>query len=200
MTGKNFVFAIATGAALVGLTTIGTWAQNPAAHSMSGLITTKAVAVLHATKKGGDAHGKITFTHTPKGMLVEGTIEGLTPGQHGFHIHEFGDCSSDDAMSAGGHFNPTNMPHAGPEAGKRHVGDLGNITANEKGVAKVDLVDPLLTFNGATSIIGRGLIVHAKADDLKSPPAGNAGDRVACGVIGVARGEGMMGGPAPAKK
>jgi len=201
MTGKNFVSAIAAGAVLVGLATIGSRAQGPAMHAMGGLITTKAVAVLHPTKKG-DAHGKITFTHTAKGMLVEGTIEGLTPGQHGFHIHEYGDCSSDDAMSAGGHFNPTNMPHAGPTAGKRHVGDLGNIEANEKGVAKIELVDPLLSFSGATSIIGRGLIVHAKPDDLKSAPSGNAGDRVACGVIGVAKGEGVMSGPAaaPAKK
>jgi Cu-Zn family superoxide dismutase len=104
-------------------------------------------------------------------------------------------------MSAGGHFNPTGMPHAGPTAGKRHVGDLGNIEANEKGVAKVDLVDPALSFSGATSIIGRSLIVHAKPDDLKTPPAGNAGDRVACGVIGVARAAGMAGpAPAPAKK
>lgn len=198
MTRKSFVFAMASGAALVALTSIGSWAQHAEVPALGGV--TKAVAVLHATKKGGDVHGKVTFTQTPKGVLVEGTIEGLTPGLHGFHVHEFGDCSSDDAMSAGGHFNPTNQPHAGPHADKRHVGDLGNIEANDKGVAKIDLVDTAITFSGATSIIGRGLIVHAKADDLKSAPAGAAGDRVACGVIGVAKAAGMMSGIAPAKK
>ncbi|WP_406698177.1 superoxide dismutase family protein [Singulisphaera sp. Ch08] len=198
MTRKSFVFAIASGAALVTLTTIGTWAQHAEVAPLGGV--TKAVAVLHATKKGGDVHGKITFTQTPKGILVEGTVEGLTPGPHGFHVHEFGDCSSDDAMSAGGHFNPTNMPHAGPHDTKRHVGDLGNIEANDKGVAKIELLDSAISFSGAHSIIGRGLIVHAKADDLKSPPAGAAGDRVACGVVGVAKAAGMMSGTAPAKK
>ncbi|SIO38686.1 superoxide dismutase, Cu-Zn family [Singulisphaera sp. GP187] len=198
MTRKSFAFAIATGAALVALCAIGSWAQHAEVPALGGV--TKAVAVLHATKKGGDVHGKISFTQTPKGILVEGTIEGLTPGLHGFHVHEFGDCGSDDAMSAGGHFNPTNMPHAGPHADKRHVGDLGNIEANDKGVAKIDLHDSAITLSGAHSIIGRGLIVHAKADDLKSAPAGAAGDRVACGVIGVAKAAGMMSGTAPAKK
>jgi Cu-Zn family superoxide dismutase len=200
MTRKSFVTALASGAALVALAAVGTTrAQVAAPHGemMAGGGVSKAVAVLHATKKGGEAHGKVTFTRTPQGVKVEAHIHGLTPGPHGFHIHEFGDCSSDDAMSAGGHFNPTAMPHAAPTAGRRHVGDLGNIEADASGHATLELVDPALMFAGPTSIIGRGLIVHAKADDLKSQPAGAAGDRVACGVIGVARPPGM---PEPAKK
>ena len=126
-------------------------------------------------------------------------VVGVGGGLHGFHVHEFGDCSSPDAMSTGGHFNPTGMPHAAPTAGKRHVGDLGNIEANADGVATLDIIDPAMTFAGPTSIIGRGLIVHAKADDLKSQPAGAAGDRVACGVIGVAKAT-MAPAPAPAVK
>jgi superoxide dismutase, Cu-Zn family len=135
---------------------------------------------------------------TTKGMQVVADIHGLTPGPHGFHIHEFGDVSSPEGMSTGPHFNPMNSNHGGPMAGKRHVGDLGNIEADEKGHAKLDLIDPALTFGGPSSIIGRGLVVHAKADDLKSQPAGNAGDRIAVGVIGVANAKPAMPAPAPA--
>lgn len=147
----------------------------------------KAVAVLHATKMGGEASGTVTFTKVDGGVRVEAEIKGLTPGMHGFHIHEFGDTSSPDAMSAGGHFNPGKTDHGAPGAGKHHVGDLGNIEANAKGTAKVDMVDPTLGFYGPGSIIGRGLIVHEKADDLKTQPTGNAGGRVAAGVIGVGK-------------
>lgn len=159
------------------------------AQAMSaGSPVTKAIAVLHATKSGGEAHGEVTFTKVEGGIRVEAEIRGLTPGEHGFHIHEFGDVSSPDAMSTGGHFNPDKAEHAGPHADKRHVGDLGNIKANEKGVAKLELVDKTLSFSGPHSILGRGLIVHEKADDLKTQPTGNAGGRVASGVIGVAKG------------
>lgn len=198
MTRKSFLSAMASGTALVALAAIGSWAQGPAMRAM-GTPVTKAIAVLHATSKGEGTHGKVTFTQTPKGVLVEGTIEGLTPGLHGFHVHEFGDTSSADGTSAGGHFNPTNMPHAGPTAGQRHVGDLGNIEADANGVAKIRVIDPALGFSGAVSIIGRGLVVHAKPDDLKSAPSGNAGDRVAVGVIGVAQTP-AAGEHAPAKK
>ena len=147
---------------------------------------TKAVATLHATKSGGEAAGKVTFTKVEGGVKVEAEITGLTPGMHGFHIHEFGDVSSPDALSAGGHFNPMKMDHGAPKDAKRHVGDMGNIEANAKGVAKFEYVDPTLKFMGATSIIGRGVIVHEKPDDFKQP-TGNAGGRVAAGTIGVAK-------------
>jgi Cu-Zn family superoxide dismutase len=120
-------------------------------------------------------------------MHVHAEISGLTPGEHGFHIHEFGVWSA-DGMACGGHFNPTMQPHAGPDSPKRHVGDLGNVKANANGNATLDLDDRHLSFHGAHSILGRGLVVHEKADDLKTQqPPGNAGGRLAVGVIGVAK-------------
>ena len=145
----------------------------------------KAVAVLHPTE-GSEVHGVVTFTGTDDGVKVTGEISGLTPGLHGFHIHEFGDCSAADGKSAGGHFNPAGTEHGGPDSPEHHVGDLGNIEANEEGIATVDVTSKMIEFDGENSILGRGLIVHAGQDDLKSQPSGNAGGRVACGVIGVA--------------
>ena len=114
---------------------------------------------------------------------MEGEINGLTPGKHGFHIHEKGDCSAADASSAGGHFNPTGMPHGGRRGSQRHLGDLGNITADKSGIARFAFTDGWITLAGVNSIIGHAVVVHAQADDLKSQPSGNAGARVACGVI-----------------
>lgn len=147
---------------------------------------TTAIAVLHSTE-GNKAEGTITFTKEGDKIAIKGEIRGLTPGKHGFHVHEFGDCSAPDATSAGGHFNPTGAPHAAHDADKRHVGDLGNIEANAEGVATIDITDDMMTMEGAKSILGRGLIVHAKADDLTSQPSGEAGGRVACAVIGVSK-------------
>ncbi len=145
---------------------------------------TKAVAILEHTK-GSEVKGRVTFLETENGIQVKGEISGLTPGEHGFHVHEFG-VWSPDGKAAGGHFNPTHQAHGEREAPKRHIGDLGNIKANENGNAVVDFVDPHLTFHGAHSIIGRGVVVHEKADDY-GQPVGNAGGRVAVGVIGVAQ-------------
>jgi superoxide dismutase, Cu-Zn family len=147
---------------------------------------TKAIAVLHPASNS-QVMGTITFTKTGDGMKVVADVTGLTPGKHGFHIHEFGDCSAPDATSAGGHFNPTNNPHAGHDVEKRHEGDLGNIEADSSGKAHLELTDKLMTMSGAKSIIGRSVIAHEKEDDLKTQPTGNAGGRVACGVIGVAK-------------
>ncbi len=144
----------------------------------------KAVAVLHPTT-GNKVTGVVTFTRAPDGINVVADVEGLTPGMHGFHVHQYGDCSAPNADSAGGHFNPEGMPHGGPMSRERHVGDLGNITADKDGKAHFEWTDKLLSLEGRDSIIGRGLIVHAMADDLVSQPAGNAGPRVACGVIGI---------------
>lgn len=146
----------------------------------------KAIAVLHPAS-GSQVMGTVTFTKTDGGVQVVADVTGLPPGKHGFHIHEFGDCSAPDATSAGGHFNPTNDPHAGHDAAKRHEGDLGNIEADSSGKAHLELTDKMMTMSGDKSIIGRGLIVHEKADDLTTQPTGNAGGRVACGVIGVAK-------------
>ena len=146
---------------------------------------TKAVAVLFPTK-GSDVKGRVTFTQDGRRIHVHVEISGLSPGEHGFHIHEFG-VWSEDGMASGGHFNPTKNPHAAPDSTKRHVGDLGNVTANASGNVSYDLDDSHLSFHGPHSIIGRGLVVHEKVDDLKTQPTGNAGGRLAVGVIGVAK-------------
>jgi len=144
----------------------------------------QAICVLHPTEDNS-ASGTVIFTKTDSGMHVSAEMTGLSEGKHGFHIHEYGDCSAPDAVSAGGHFNPYDQPHGGPGDAERHVGDLGNISANEDGAATLEAVDTLLTFHGESSIIGRGLVVHAGEDDLSSQPTGDAGARVACGVIGI---------------
>ncbi len=165
-------------------------AQQPHAPTAPAGAVTKAYAMLHPTKSGGHVHGAVTFTLTPMGIRVQAEVRGLKPGKHGFHIHEFGDCSTPDAMSAGGHFDPAmTKHHAAPTDPVRHEGDMSNnITADAQGVAKVDYYDRALRFTGPASILGRSVIVHEKEDDLKTQPTGNAGGRLACGVIGVAKG------------
>jgi Cu-Zn family superoxide dismutase len=161
---------------------VAAYAQKPAAPAEP----TKAIAVLVPTE-GSKVAGTITFTKTADGVHVEGEVTGLTAGKHGFHIHEFGDTSSKDGKAAGGHFNPTGETHGAPDGEHHHAGDFGNIEADASGVAKVNITSKALSFAGPSSILGRGVVVHAKEDDLKSQPAGNAGDRVAVGVIGVAK-------------
>jgi Cu-Zn family superoxide dismutase len=147
----------------------------------------KAIAVLHPTA-GNKASGTVTFTEVADGVQVDAEITGLTPGNHGFHVHEFGDCSAADATSAGAHFNPTNKPHAAPDATERHVGDMGNVEADGSGKAKLEYLDHQISLtNDQQLVVGRSVVVHAKADDLKSQPAGDSGARVACGVIGRAK-------------
>jgi Cu-Zn family superoxide dismutase len=145
----------------------------------------KAIAVLHPASNS-QVHGWVTFTQMDGYVEVKGEITGLSPGLHGFHIHEFGDCSSPDAMSTGGHFNPGHKMHGAPDDENRHAGDFGNIKADESGKATIEMKDRVIKLSGPESIIGRGLIVHEKADDLKTQPTGNAGGRIGCAVIGVA--------------
>jgi Cu-Zn family superoxide dismutase len=158
--------------------------EEKKAHTKATPIS-KAVAILLATK-GSRVQGRVTFTEAGSSTHVHAEISGLTPGDHGFHIHEFG-VWSEDGMASGGHYNPTMEKHAGTDTPKRHIGDLGNVTANSNGHASLDLDDASLKFHGPTSIIGRGLVVHEKADDLTTQPTGNAGGRLAVGVIGVAK-------------
>jgi superoxide dismutase, Cu-Zn family len=161
----------------------------PHAPTAPAAAVTKAHAMLHATKSGGDVNGEVTFTPTEGGILVHAEVRGLKPGKHGFHIHEFGDCSAPDASSAGGHFDPAmTKHHAAPTDPVRHGGDMGNITADAQGVATIEYTDPALSFIGPGSILGRSVIVHENEDDLKTQPTGNAGGRLACGIIGVAKG------------
>ncbi|HQY21880.1 MAG TPA: superoxide dismutase family protein [Ignavibacteria bacterium] len=142
----------------------------------------KAEAVLES-RSGSSVTGKVTFTKEGNVVKIIADIKGLTPGKHGFHIHEKGDCSAPDATSAGGHFNPRSMQHSGHQTTERHTGDMGNITADESGNAHLEISDSIMSFDGEESIIGKSVIVHEKEDDLKTQPTGDAGGRVACGVI-----------------
>jgi Cu-Zn family superoxide dismutase len=159
---------------------------SPLVSSAAEPAVTAAIAVISATE-GNTVHGSVKFTKVDGGVHVVAHVMGLKPGGHGFHIHQFGDISAKDGTGTGGHFNPGGHPHAGPMADMRHEGDLGNLVADEDGHAMLDTVDKQLSFEGADSIIGRGLIIHADADDLKTQPTGNAGKRVAQAVIGVAK-------------
>ena len=145
----------------------------------------KAVAVLNPVS-GSKVTGVATFMKVGNGIKIVADVEGLSPGKHGFHVHQYGDCTAPNGDSAGGHFNPEGMPHGGPASKERHVGDMGNLVAGDDGKAHYEWTDDIMAFEGRDSIIGRGLIVHSGADDLVSQPAGNSGTKAACGVIGIA--------------
>lgn len=145
-----------------------------------------AVAVLRATE-GHQVQGTVRFARVNQGLRVVAHVQGLTAGDHGFHIHQFGDCRAADGSSAGGHFNPRNQRHGAPTDEVRHIGDLGNLTAGAGGSAGLDTINAVLTLDGPESIIGRSVVIHAQADDFKTQPTGGAGARVACGVIGYAK-------------
>lgn len=177
------ISALIIGFVVLAVLNLTLYAEQSTEKPMDGPAITKAVAVLYPTREN-EVHGIVTFIKTGDKIKVKANVEGLTPGKHGFHVHEFGDCSAPDGASAGGHFNPDGTPHGAPGDPKRHVGDLGNITAEKNGKAHLEMEDAFLSFTGTHSIIGRGVIVHAGEDDLSSQPSGNAGPRVACGVIG----------------
>jgi Cu-Zn family superoxide dismutase len=139
-----------------------------------------------APTKGNSTSGKVTFTQSGDRVRVTVDISGLkSDGEHGFHVHEKGDCSSGDGMSAGGHFNPAAKSHGNVHAGgDRHAGDLPNLKADSYGKASASFeVTGITVGSGAADIVGKGLIVHRDPDDYKSQPAGNAGPRLACAVI-----------------
>ena len=136
-----------------------------------------------APTQGNTANGTVKFTQKGNKVLVEAEIAGLTPGLHGFHIHEKGDCSAADGTSAGGHFNPTRQPHGDPNGHAHHIGDLPMLYADTDGRAKLHVELDWLALQGAESIVGKAVIIHAKLDDFTTQPTGNSGARVACGVI-----------------
>jgi superoxide dismutase, Cu-Zn family len=178
------LFLLLSGLSL--LLTLPASGQNTMTEHAGPAPVKKAIAVVQPTK-GNAVHGTVTYEAVENGIRVVADISGLTPGKHGFHIHEFGDCSADDGSSAGGHFNPGGSSHGAPETDPRHAGDMGNIEADKDGHARLDYVDHVMTLTGERSILGHAVIVHEKQDDLKTQPTGNAGARVACGVIGVAK-------------
>jgi Cu-Zn family superoxide dismutase len=147
--------------------------------------TPEAQVVLKPTQ-GHSAAGTLSLRAEDGGVRITGAITGLKPdSEHGFHIHEHGDCSAPDATSAGGHFNPTGQPHGSMDSGAHHVGDMPNQRANAEGVANVDVLVPAISLDPGNNanVIGRALVVHQNPDDYKSQPAGDAGPRIACGVV-----------------
>lgn len=158
-------------------------ASAMADHDMAGM--TMAEAVLSPTE-GNTAAGSLLFVVEDGGIRLTGSITGLEPGGvHGFHIHETGDCSAPDAMSAGGHFNPEDHEHGRRSQGEFHAGDMDNLQVGENGLAQVDMLLAGLELGtgGPLDIDGKAVIVHVQADDYESQPTGDAGARVACGVI-----------------
>lgn len=133
---------------------------------------------------GNSVSGVVTFTRAGDKIRVAAEVGGLTPGLHGFHIHEKGDCGAPDGSSAGGHFNPDGKAHGSPEHAEHHAGDMLQLVADAKGNARqMSYIAGVTLGDGANGIIGRSVVIHAAPDDYKSQPAGNSGARQACGVI-----------------
>ncbi|XP_039262007.2 superoxide dismutase [Cu-Zn]-like [Styela clava] len=148
-----------------------------------------AVCILEGSTEG--VKGIINFKDMGDGTCsIKGEITGLKTGQHGFHVHQYGDYTN-GCTSTGGHFNPYNKEHGGPDDTERHVGDLGNIMVDESGKATIDITDKQVKLDGEFSVVGRAIVVHADVDDLgrggfpDSKTTGHAGGRLACGVIGL---------------
>lgn len=138
-----------------------------------------------APTKGNTTSGSVSFRQSGARVMVSAAVSGLKPGgEHGFHVHEKGDCSSGDGMSTGGHFNPQGKRHGGYPSAERHGGDMPNLRADQYGNASFSVeLDNVTVADGPTSVVGKGVIVHAMADDYKTQPTGNAGARLACGVV-----------------
>ncbi|MEO7392047.1 MAG: superoxide dismutase family protein [Ramlibacter sp.] len=134
---------------------------------------------------GNATSGTVQFTQVGSVVVVEGEVRGLKANaQHGFHVHEKGDCSSGDGMSTGGHFNPGSQQHGNAAAAMHHAGDLRSLQADASGVARFKFeANAISVGSGAANIVGKGLIVHRDADDYTTQPTGNAGPRLACAVI-----------------
>jgi superoxide dismutase, Cu-Zn family len=144
----------------------------------------RASAELQSTI-GNPTSGSVRFVQAAGKVVVSGEVRGLKPNaEHGFHVHEKGDCSSGDGMSAGGHFNPENKPHGSHAGMAHHAGDLPSLKADAGGVARFSFESTgIAVGSGATDVVGRGLIVHRDPDDYTTQPTGNAGPRLACAVI-----------------
>jgi len=172
----GFLAAAAAAAAVLAI------ASSAAASPDAPAATAKATI---ESKSGSKVTGKAVFTELPAGgVKAEIWIENAAPGTHGLHIHEKGDCSAPDGTSAGGHFNSAGNPHAAPADKARHNGDLGNIEVGADGKGHLEITDDLLTVKpGPNSVVGKAVIFHEKADDLKTQPTGNAGGRFGCGVV-----------------
>ncbi len=161
-------------------------ASPPAADSAPATSTFTSAKVVLAPASGSLVSGTLSLMPMGGGVHVTGEIGGLAPNSsHGFHIHETGDCSAADATSAGGHFDPTTQPHGRASTAQHHLGDNDNLVADANGIARVNahFTGVVLGGGGGNDIVGKAVIVHANPDDYTSQPSGNAGARIACGVI-----------------
>ena len=193
MTVRHAGHLVLTLACAAGLSACATSTAPPSASAATpaaAVSTAKEAVVRLSPASGSLVSGTLTLKPMGDGVHITGEVGGLKAGgRHGFHIHEKGDCSAADASCAGGHFNPGAQPHGRAGQGAHHAGDADNLVADGKGVAKVDVHQSGVTLGGgaANDIAGRAVIVHAKADDYTSQPTGDAGGRIACGVISVTR-------------
>ena len=168
--------------------------HNHADHADAFQDVSKAVCVLTPTASTDQqVAGTVTLTQTKEGLLVTAEVTGLKPNsKHGFHIHQFGDLSKEDGTATGGHYNPHDVEHGLPKEGEHvtggHAGDFGNLQADENGVAKYSRTFTNISLTGSNAVLGRGIIVHADEDN-GGQPTGNAGARIAQGVIGIAKSE-----------
>ena len=184
LTATALALALAT-------TAVSAWAQArqpaDAAHAHATAAPTNAAALVIPVKKSG-VSGTVRFTQEGDAVVVTGKISGLAPGMHGFYVHQYGDLldlgSETAGDAAGGHYDPHGHKHGGLQSDERHAGDLGNIEANQDGVAEINVKAPGLKL---ASIVGRSIVVHGKADDLKTQPSGDSGPRVGIGVIGIVK-------------
>ena len=158
------------------------------AHQQAGILPTadakQANAIISSSNDSG-VTGMAVFTQNGDEITLMAEIQGASPGLHGFHIHEYGDCSAPDGTSAGGHWNPTDVAHGKWGEGEFHLGDIGNITVGEDGTGRFTLTTDLWEIGTGSDVdvVGQSMIVHAGADDFISQPSGAAGPRIGCGVI-----------------
>ena len=175
---------------VAGLAACATPIADTSPAPMPATSTAKEAVVRLSPASGSLVSGTLNIRPMTDGVHITGEVGGLKAGgSHGFHIHEKGDCSAADASSAGGHFNPGAQPHGRAGQGAHHAGDADNLVADARGVAKVNAHQGGVTLGGgaANDIAGRAVIVHAQADDYTTQPTGNAGGRIACGIIRVTR-------------
>ena len=162
----------------------------------AGLPETDLAAAALTPLGDSGVSGTVEFRRLGRATEIRYTLDGLAPGDHGFHLHDNADCGADSTgepgSAAGAHFNPAASPHGAPSAKitGRHAGDFGNVTADAQGHAEGIAIDSVLTFGGPTSLLGHAVIVHETADDLETQPSGDAGARVACGVVETRSGRG----------